>query len=321
MADVDALDVPSFRPDIAPDAVVRVSLSVDLGLSFGVLQRGFGDPTYRRSEDGSLWRGCLTALGPGTVRVRRRGGTVEVAAWGPGADWLVVQGPAMIGAEDTAAADFADLAADHSLLYEAHRRLPGLRLIRTGLVLQSLIPAILEQRVTTVEAYRGWRYLVQRHGSAAPGPAPAGLMVPPTPRAWALIPSWEWHAAGVDGKRSAAAVTAARHATALERTATLPAVEAAERIRSLPGVGEWTVAETMQRSHGWPDALSVGDYHLSKMVGFALTGERDADDDRMLELLAPFRPQRHRAARLLLLAGPRRPRRGPRLAPEDHRRR
>ena len=40
----------------------------------------------------------------------------------------------------------------------------------------------------------------------------------------------------------------------------------------------------------------------------------------MLELLAPYRPHRYRVVRHLLLAGLARvPRRGPRLAIEDHR--
>ncbi|HEU5331225.1 MAG TPA: DNA-3-methyladenine glycosylase 2 family protein [Actinocrinis sp.] len=291
---------------------------VDLSLSLGVLRRGTGDPTYQVAANGAIWRGCLTPHGPGTVRVRRDGPLVEIAAWGDGAAWLVKQGPAMIGSEDELG-DFPDLAARHPLLREALCRHPGLRLIRTGLVMHSLIPAILEQRVTTGEAYRAWRQLVRRHGIAAPGPVPPGLKAPPPARVWTLIPSWEWHRAGVDGKRSAAVVRAARLASALEHTVHLPHAEAAERLQVVSGIGVWTTAETMQRAHGYADALSVGDYHLSKQIGYAMTGERNADDARMIELLAPFRPHRHRAARLLLLTGPGRARRAPRLAPADHR--
>ena len=303
-----------------PDATTTVASPVVLSMSLGILCRGNGDPTYEQTADGSIWRGCLTPDGPGTVRVRRSGPLVEIDAWGEGATWLVKQGPEMIGAEDDLAG-FAELVSDHPLLRDAHRRLPGLRIIRTGLVLQSLVPAILEQRVTTMEAYRAWRTLVRAHGSPAPGPAPDGLLVPPTPRAWALIPSWEWHAAGVDGKRSTAVMNAVRLAPALERTIGLPPGEAAKRLMTVPGIGEWTAAETMQRAHGCADFVSVGDYHLAKMIGYVFTGERNADDARMLELLAPYRPHRYRAARLALAYGPRRPRLAPRLAPCDHRQR
>jgi 3-methyladenine DNA glycosylase/8-oxoguanine DNA glycosylase len=297
-----------------PDAKATVACPVDLPLSLGVLRRGIGDPTYRVTADGAIWRGCLTPHGPGTVRVRRDGPLVGLAAWGVGAAWLIEQGPAMIGARDDLAG-FADLIADHPGLREAHRIHPHLRIVRTGLVMHSLIPAILEQKVTTTEAYRAWRRLVQTHGAPAPGPGPADLRVPPAPRDWTLIPSWEWHRAGVDGKRAAAVINAARRASALERTADGPPDDAARRLQTIPGIGVWTAAETMQRAHGHADALSVGDYHLSKEVGYALTGEREADDARMLELLAPYRPHRHRVARLLLLTGPARPRRGPRMAP------
>jgi 3-methyladenine DNA glycosylase/8-oxoguanine DNA glycosylase len=303
----------------APPVFAAIPCDVDLPLSLGVLRRGPGDPTYRSTPDGSIWRACLTPDGPGTVRARRNGPTVEVAAWGPGAGWLLKQAPAMIGVDDEPG-DFAALVAHHPLLSEAHRRHARLRLVRTGLVVQSLIPAILEQRVTTAEAFRAWRRIVERHGDPAPGPAPAELRVPPPPRTWAMIPSWEWHRHGVDGKRAEAIIRAMRVAAALERTADLPGEEAAERLRTIPGIGVWTAAETTQRSHGHADALSVGDLHLSKHIGYALTGERDADDARMLELLEPFRPHRYRAARLILLTGPGQPRHTPRLPVQDHRR-
>ena len=305
-------------PRAIPDAVTTVLCDVDLPLSLAVLRRGPGDPTYRVTPGGAIWRACLTPEGPGSVRVRRIAERVEIAAWGEGASWLVNHGPAMIGAQDDAG-DFAKLVAGHPLLAEAHRRLPRMRLISTGLVVQSLIPAILEQRVTTIEAFRAWRRIVERHGSPAPGPAPQELRVPPPPEVWARIPSWEWHRHGVDGQRSSTIMRAVRVASALERTRTMSGEEAVRRLCTIPGIGIWTAAETTQRSHGHADALSVGDLHLSKNIGYALTGERDADDARMIELLEPFRPHRYRAARLILLTGPGQPRRTPRAKIQDHR--
>jgi hypothetical protein len=41
----------------------------------------------------------------------------------------------------------------------------------------------------------------------------------------------------------------------------------------------------------------------------------------MLELLEPWRGHRQRVIRLIGLSGVREPRRGPRMSPEDHRRR
>ncbi|MXI70772.1 acetolactate synthase small subunit [Mycobacterium tuberculosis] len=93
----------------------------------------------------------------------------------------------------------------------------------------------------------------------------------------------------------------------------LPTARAAEALTSLPGVGVWTAAETTQRVFGDADAVSVGDYHIPKMIGWTLVG-RPVDDAGMLELLEPMRPHRHRVVRLLEASGlAREPRRGPRL--------
>jgi 3-methyladenine DNA glycosylase/8-oxoguanine DNA glycosylase len=86
---------------------------------------------------------------------------------------------------------------------------------------------------------------------------------------------------------------------------------AAERLRLVPGVGPWTAAETLQRVLGAPDAVTVGDLHLPRIVGYTLTGARDTDDDGMLRLLEPYPGQRHRATRYLCLVGRTPPRREP----------
>ncbi|MFE1273020.1 DNA-3-methyladenine glycosylase family protein [Streptomyces sp. NPDC058758] len=285
----------------------------DLGLVLGPLRRGPHDPTFRVTDDGSIWRASRTPEGPGTLRVRATGDGVTADTYGPGAAWLDAHLPALLGAED----DPAAFVPRHRLLLATHRRRPGLRLTRTGLVLESLIPSVLEQKVTTTEAYGSWRRLVRRYGEPAPGPVPDGLHVMPDARTWARIPSWEWHRANVDGKRAATVVRAARVAPRLEEAAHLPPPEARRRLELIPGIGPWTSAETIQRSNGAPDEVTTGDLHLPGIVGWALAGDRTADDATMLELLAPYAGQRHRAARLILLSGRTPPRRAPRLAPND----
>ncbi|MDN3293181.1 DNA-3-methyladenine glycosylase 2 family protein [Streptomyces ficellus] len=283
---------------------------LDLGLALGPLRRGHGDPTFRTAPDGSLWRACRTPAGPGTLRLAARGGAVEAEAWGAGAEWLLEQVPSLLGADD----DPSAFTPRHRLLAVTERRRPGLRLTRTGLVMESLIPSILEQKVTTGEAYRAWRLLVRGYGEPAPGPDNR-LYVMPEPRTWALIPSWEWHRAGVDSKRSSTILRAVRAARRLEEAATMEPEQARQRLELIPGIGPWTSAETVQRSNGAPDAVTVGDYHLPGIVGHALAGRREADDEEMLELLEPYAGQRHRAARLILLSGHTPPRRAPRFTP------
>ncbi|MEE1929322.1 DNA-3-methyladenine glycosylase 2 family protein [Streptomyces sp. TRM 70351] len=287
----------------------------DLRRSLGVLRRGPYDPAYRVAA-GAVWRTQRTPDGPATLRLAADGTGVRADAWGPGAAWALDRLPALLGAEDRP----EEFTAHHRVTREAHRRNPGVRLVRTGLVLESLIPSVLEQKVTADEAYRAWRLLLRRFGEPAPGPAagrPEGLYVTPAPRTWALVPSWEWHRAGVDGKRSATVLRACRVASRLEEAAAMALPDAMARLQAVPGIGPWTAAETLQRSNGEPDAITVGDLHLPRQVGYALTGRRDTDDAGMLALLAPYAGQRHRAARLVLAGGPALPRRAPRMYVRD----
>jgi 3-methyladenine DNA glycosylase/8-oxoguanine DNA glycosylase len=298
---------------------------LDLPRTLGVHARGRGDPAFRVTPDGCTWRTALTPEGPGTLRVApaRPAGpeaapgpvtVVRAAAWGPGAAWLLRELPGMLGADD----DRAGFDPAHPVLRELSARHPGVRVGRSGRVLEALVPAVLEQKVVGVEARRAWRYLLLKFGGPAPGPAPAGMRVCPPPRAWCRIPSWEWHRAGVEGVRARTIIGAAEVAGRLEEIVTMTSAEADRRLRSLPGIGVWTSAEVRQRACGDADAVSVGDYHLPSAVGWALAG-RVVDDAGMLELLAPYAGHRHRAARLVELGGIRPPRRGPRMSVRDYR--
>jgi 3-methyladenine DNA glycosylase/8-oxoguanine DNA glycosylase len=281
------------------------------------MRRGSGDPTMQRGA-GGLWWATRTPDGPATLRLAVRDGhDVLATAWGPGAGWVLDGVPGLLGADD----DPAGFEPEHPLLREAWRRNPGWRVPRSRRVVEALVPAVLEQKVTGHESRRAWRTLVRRYGEAAPGPVdllPAGLIAPPAPETWRRVPSWEWHRAGVDLSRSRTIVTAVGSSGRLEALADGLATEAARRLQTLPGVGRWTAAEVGQRALGDADAVSVGDLHLSAMVGLALVGER-VDDDAMLELLEPYAGHRYRAVRMIELAGVHHERHGPRYTGRDYR--
>jgi 3-methyladenine DNA glycosylase/8-oxoguanine DNA glycosylase len=292
---------------------------IDVKSALGVHRRGHGDPAFAVDGAGAIWRACQTPDGPGTLRVAWRadsslGTMVTGSAWGDGAGWLLAQLPAMIGADDRP----EDFVAHHDVLRAVARRRPGFRIGKSGLVLEAVVPAVLEQKVVGKEATRAWRTLLRRFGEPAPGPGPAGMRVPPKAEVWAGIASWEWHKAGVEAVRARTIASAARVAGRLEEIVGLPSDEADRRLRSLPGVGPWTSAEVRQRACGDADAVSVGDYHLPAEVGWALVG-RPVDDAEMLELLEPYRGQRHRASLLAAMAGAAPARRAARPAARDYR--
>ncbi|WP_030168899.1 DNA-3-methyladenine glycosylase family protein [Spirillospora albida] len=287
--------------------VWRPPWPVDLLGTLRPHRRGHHDPAFRAEPDGTVWRASFTPDGPGTLRVRLAAGAVEAAAWGPGAGWLLAGVPDLLGAADSP----EGFEARHDVVREQMRKRPGLRIGRTNRVFEALVPAVMEQKVLAEEAWRGWGYLLRRFGEPAPG-APEGMRVPPPPAVWIRIPSWEWHRSGLEAVRARTIIGAARVAARLEED------PAERRLRSLPGIGVWTAAEVRQRAAGDPDAVSVGDYHLPGLVGWALAG-RKVDDAGMLELLEPYAGHRHRVTRLLLASGRRPPRRGPRLPVRDYR--
>ena len=284
--------------------------AVGFGHTLAPLRRGPRDPSFRIAEDGAIWRTSLLATGPVTARISCAAPhAAHCAAWGDGAEEFIERLPALLGADD----DASDFEPTDPTVAAARRRVPDLRLGRTGQVLEALVPAVIEQRVPGADAFRSWRVLLTKYGTSPPGPAPAGMRVPPSAQVWRTIPSWEFHRANVDPGRARTVVSCAQRAASLERLASWPAERAREAVTSLPGVGQWTAAETAQRAFGDADAVSVGDYHIPTMIGWTLL-RRPVDDDGMLELLEPMRPHRHRVVRLLEASGlAYEPRRGARL--------
>ncbi|WP_309104679.1 DNA-3-methyladenine glycosylase 2 family protein [Microbacterium sp.] len=313
---VDAEPADAVDADGPLETTYRPAHPVDLIATVGMLRRGRGDPTM--VHDGAVvWRAFRTPAGVSTLALRAISGEIRATAWGAGAAYALERVPRLCGADDDAS-DFD--ASRHPLIADAAHRNPGLRLTRTDEIFDALACAIIEQKVTSMQAFGAWRALVSRFGERAPGPTPRAMHAAPTAAVWHRIPSWAWHRAGVEPPQSKTIVRAAERGASIERAmrAATGGMDRDRVLTSLPGVGVWTAAETRIRSLGDPDAVSVGDYHLAHEVGYALTGKR-VDDDGMLALLSPWEGQRQRVIRLIFASGVHEPRRGPRLAPEDHR--
>jgi 3-methyladenine DNA glycosylase/8-oxoguanine DNA glycosylase len=293
----------------------------------------------RFEVSGSCWRTSRTPEGPATLLVETQAEPrlVRVRAWGPGTQWALAQAPALLGLDDIPPA----LLPVHPAVAAALRVVGEVRIGRTGRVIEALVPAILEQKITGEEARRAYRGLIARWGEPAPGPA--GLRLLPPPEVVARLPYHALHPIGLERRRAEVLAAVCRDAARLEALGAAAAgpmaagpvaagpvaaghmgsADATRAARAAayaalvayPGIGPWTAAEVGMRAFGDPDAVSVGDFHLPNMVAWALAREPRGTDERMLELLEPYRGQRGRVVRLLELAGIEAPKYGPRLTP------
>ncbi len=280
----------------------------DFAGTVGALPMSRYDPCARVAR-GAFWWATRTPEGPATLCLRRSGAELEATGFGPGASWVVAQADGVAGLRDDVSG-FAAVAAAHPLVARLAKLHSGHRLASTGRVFQRLLRAVLEQKVTGKEAYRGYAATVRHFREPAPGPLD-GLLLPPDPAAVAGTPYWVFHPFGIEQRR---ADTLRRVAAVARRLEECPDVATATgRLVSITGIGPWTAAEVVRTAYGDPDAVSVGDYHIPNMVAWALAGEPRGDDARMLDLLAPFAGHRGRVCTLLERAGIGAPRFGPRM--------
>jgi 3-methyladenine DNA glycosylase/8-oxoguanine DNA glycosylase len=301
---------PTIPP---PDAEVRLPVDgpYDLVRTLGPLAHGRGDPTIRVQLD-RVQRATRTPDGPAGIELALGDQVVRVRAWGPGAGWAVDHAPAFLGLHDQP----AFFRPGHPLLDDLARRYRGVRLGRTEAVLEAIVPAVLEQKITGDEARRVYRAVIRAYGEAAPGPL--RLRLGPSAERLAALPYYAYHPLGLERRRAELLRRLGASARQLEALAELDPAGASEHLQAIPGIGPWTAGEVCRVAFGDPDAVSVGDYHLPNLVCWILAGERPGSDARMLELLEPWRGQRGRVVRWLELgasdlAGLGPARRGPRM--------
>lgn len=150
---------------------------------------------------------------------------------------------------------------------------------------------------------------------AAPGPK-TDLLLPPETERIAAAPYWVFHDLHIEKRRADVLRKVAASAERIEILRTVTPTDAGSVLMAIPGIGVWTAAETLLVSHGDPDQVSVGDFHVKHTVVHHMTGRDRGSDEKMLELLEPFRPHRGRVARLIYTLG-HEPKFGPRSTPRD----
>jgi len=276
-------------------ATGRVTLHpVHFARTFAMQRLGQHDPTAELVGDcfrkAFFYRGQAAA-----VEICRDGDGLAVTAFGSGAQRLLEETLAGFAQEDR----YSDFPTEDTGVLRLYRSLPGLRLLRFPWLYETACSMILQQRVRTVDAMRDWRRLTFRYGTAAP----LGLRAFPAPPVLARVPLFALEQMGIDPRRAKTLLRLAHEMAFLRLDGGLELAELRERLKKVPGIGPWTTESVMGYGAGDADAAIPGDLHLPRIICYALAGEMDGTDARMMELLEPFRGHRFRIIRLLYAAG------------------
>lgn len=286
-----------MTPDVEAD--FELDTHFDMGASFVMQRTGGSDPTARL-EPNRFIKASRTPDGLVAIELCHLGSRVRVRAWGPGASWTLARVPAWLG-ENDGLERFVPTGVVETW---AHKR-RGLRLPRSPFPTDLHMSFVLQQRIKFAEAAQQHRVLAQRYGEPAPGPLE--LLVFPDHDKLRRIPSYDFRALGIDNKRATALVEAARLRKRLLEYEQASFDEVRRFLMLIPGTGPWTAENLLAIAFGDPDAVPPGDVHLPHSISFALAGELFGSDERMFELLEPYRGHRNRVVRLMFLAGPTRP--------------
>jgi len=256
-----------------------------------VLQNlGAYDPTATLSE-GHFRKSFVTPSGVCSVRVAAVERGVEITCEGAEAGQKLAELVSSFEVDD----GHETFLPEHPLLRRLRRDQIGLRLLRVPWLFDVACGAVLQQRVRFADACKDWRNIAERFGERDL----AGSVAFPSSSVLSGIPSWELEGLGIDAKRVRALIALAREVRMNPLRMEMSYSELRGRLGRVPGVGPWTVETTLGFGAADPDALPLGDLYLPHIVSYALTGKAEGNDDRMVELLEPYRGHRFRVVRLL----------------------
>jgi len=166
------------------------------------------------------------------------------------------------------------------------RRRPWIRTRRHAVAFEALAWAITEQLIESERAAAIQRRLTFRYGR----PSSCGrLRDAPDARALAGRAPAELQACDLSAGRARALVRAAREVAAGRVDLELEE-PAWRRLRTIPGIGSWTVEKLALEGQGRVDQLPAGDLAYIKLVGRLERLGRRASEDEVRDYFAPYAP-------------------------------
>jgi len=263
---------------------------VHFSRTFSLQKLGPYDPSAESSKD-CFRKAFFFRNEPAALEFLRDGNGLSVSAYASEADALLEETLACLAQDDR----YATFATEDSGVWRLHRSQPGLRLLRMPWLYDMTCSAILQQRIRTVDAMRDWRHIASRWGVAAP----LGLRAFPSADRLASIAQYELQTLGIDAQRSRTLLRFAQESRFLPLKTAMNFEELRQRLLRIPGIGPWTTESVLGYGAGDADAAIPGDLHLPHLICYALAGEIPGSDERMMELLEPFRGHRFRIIRLI----------------------
>jgi len=272
---------------------------------------GQRDPTVQRGIRGVRMARWVRS-GAATVELLWEDGRILGTAWGPGATEAMTYIPQWVGLHDTPCIDFGRDALNRRL-----SPVLGTHLSRAPFVSHEVLGHILQQQIAWRDAARIWFQLVSGVGEEAPGPF--GLRMPLTFEQMKRTPYGFFQQVGISEPRIHAIREVGRLGYRLDEWLAVSQEDFVRRVTTLPSIGPWTANHVLAVSMGAPDVVVRGDYTIPHTVAWVLAREARATDDRMEELLQPFKGNRWRLVRLLWALNVQAPRRGPRMSGQRRR--
>ena len=229
-----------------------------------------GEPVVLRAAQPALDRVVLDARGRSPSAV----------------DWAAERWRFALGVDDDLR-PFYERFRDDPLIGASVRARPQLRPPRRPEPWESLAWAICEQLIEGERAEAIERRIVHRWGRCAA----TGMRMVPSAAAIAARAPAELESCGLSPKRAIVMVKAAREVASGRADLHAPDHERAwARLRTIPGIGPWTLEILALEGQGRYDQLPAGDLAYLKLVGRMTTGnpKARADVDEVRDFFAPY---------------------------------